>query len=164
MPLIKYDEVYSRLYTKVQAYDLIDSALSDEQREGIMCNWLHGAVHYPYYRGLFSQLSMDDEAKEITYELKYSIDEETDKEFLLDLFSYGMALEWVEPKVNNITNISQMFGSSDERWFSQATHLAEIRNLRDDFELKMRSMVRDRGYQYNDYLDGKAASATMRNS
>ena len=38
----------------------------------------------------------------------------------------------------------------------------KIRELRDDSERKIRELVRDRGYLYNDYLDVKAASATIR--
>lgn len=160
MASISYEEIFSRFFTKVEAYDLMDE--EDDYVAELMCNWLRSAVYYPYVRKLFSSITMDDEEQTITYELKRSIDEGADKFFLIDLLSYGVAYAWVQPKVNSITNIVQNMGTSDAKFYSQAAHLSELRGLRDDSERKIRELVRDRGYLYNDYLDGKAASATIR--
>lgn len=160
MASITYDEIFSSFFTKVEAYDLV--AENDEFIAELMCNWLRSSVYYPYVRKLFSSIELDDEERLITYELKRSIDDDADKQFLIDVLSYGVAYAWVQPKVNSITSIVQNFGTTDQKYFSQAMHLAELRNLRDDSENQIRRLIRDRGYMYNDYLDGNAASAKIK--
>ncbi len=163
MASMTYEEVYSRFFTKVEAYDLLSERMDiDNVREEFMCNWLHSAIYNPYIRKQFSSIEMDDIESSFEYTLRYSIDDSADKDFILEVLSYGMMFAWVEPKVNSITNIVQTFGTSDEKFYSQAAHLSELRALRDDMDRKVRSLIRDRGYLNNAYLDGKAKSATMR--
>lgn len=162
MPSIKYEEIFSRFYTKVEAYDL---TVSEEVSKDLMINWLHSAVYNPYVNTLFSTLTMTDESTEdeegniieyphIEYTLDYVIDENSDKEFLKEVLSYGMALAWLEPKVNSLNNLQQFYGTNEVSYFSQANHITSVRAMRDDLEYKIRAMVRDRGYAHNDYLDG----------
>lgn len=164
MASISYDEVYSRFYTKVEAYDLvIDERLNNENIiSELMCNWLHSALAYPHIQKLFSSISMDDDESLIEYELTYEINDFADNEFVLELLSYGMAYGWVQPKVNSITNIVQFFGTGDEKYYSQANQLSELRSLRDECEKKIRDMTSSRGFMNNDYLDGNAAYAKKR--
>ena len=160
MPSIQYDEIYSRFYTKVMAYDLAE--LSASQSNELMCSWLHSAVFDPYIRRQFSNVSMDDKTNVISYTMSYTIDAESDKEYVTELLACGIAYSWVVQKVQNLTNLYQTFGSSDEKYYSQSAHLAELRNLRDDLKNTIRSMSRDRGYSNNTYLDGTSASASLR--
>jgi len=153
MASIKYDKIYSRLFTKIEAYDFIE--LSKDMLNEFLCNWLHSATANPYVRRLFKSFSADDEIQVITYEMKYSIDELTDEEFVIEVLTFGVAISWLEPKVNSITNIAQMFGSKDERFFSQSQHLSELRGLLYDFQKRQRRMIADRGYAWNTYLNGE---------
>ena len=98
----------------------------------------------------------------ITFVMAYPINDVYDREFILDVLSYGMVYGWVHPKVTSITNITQFFGETDSKFYSQAMHLEQLRALRDDIERKIRGMIRDRGFLQNDYLDGKASSASLR--
>lgn len=153
MASLKYNKVYSRLFTKIEAYDFIE--LSEDTLNEFLCNWLHSATANPYVRRLFKSFSADDEVQTITYEMKYSIDELTDEEFVVEVLAFGVAISWLEPKVNSITNIAQMFGSKDEKFYSQSAHLSELRGLLDDFRKRQRRMIADRGYAWNTYLDGE---------
>lgn len=153
MASLKYNKVYSRLFTKIEAYDFIE--LSEDTLNEFLCNWLHSATANPYVRRLFKSFSVDDEIRTITYEMKYSIDELTDEEFVTEILTFGVAISWLEPKVNSIEHISQFFGSKDERFFSQSQHLSELRGLLDDFRKRQRRMIADRGYAWNTYLDGE---------
>ena len=153
MASLKYNKVYSRLFTKIEAYDFIE--LSEDTLNEFLCNWLHSATANPYVRRLFKSFSADDEVQTITYEMKYSIDELTDEEFVVEVLVFGVAISWLEPKVNSITNIAQMFGSKDEKFYSQSAHLSELRGLLDDFRKRQRRMIADRGYAWNTYLDGE---------
>lgn len=170
---ISYEEIFSRFYTKVEAYDLMTLYNDVKMQNAILCSWLHSAISAPYVYRLFSTITLpkednivelSDNDNVIKFELNRSIDDYSDKNFIIEILSYGIALAWIEPKVNSLTNISQMFGSSAEKWYSQSMHLNEIRNLRDDLYNKQRSLIRDRGYSSNDYLDGTSASSTLRGS
>lgn len=151
MPSLDYETIYSRFYTKIEAFDLIEE--DDDIREELMCNWLHAAVFNPYVRKLFSNISLDDDMGVITYTMLYSIDSAVDAEFIIEVISYGMVFAWVEPKVNSLNTMAQLVGTSDEKFYSQAAHLSELRGLRDDVDRKLRSLIRDRGYLNNTYLD-----------
>ena len=170
---ISYEEVFSRFYTKVEAYDLMTLYKDVKMQNAILCSWLHSAISAPYVYRLFSTITLpiednivdlSDDDNVIKAELVYSIDDYSDKNFIIEILSYGIALAWIEPKVNSLTNICQMFGSSAEKWYSESTHLTGIRALRDDLYYKQRSLIRDRGYINNEYVDGTSASATLRGS
>lgn len=170
---ISYEEVFSRFYTKVEAYDLMNLFKDVKMQNAILCSWLHSALSAPYVFRLFSTVTLPQEDNieelsdinnKIEFELNYSINDYSDKNFIIEVLSYGIALAWIEPKVNSLINIRQMIGNSNEKWYSEANHLNEIRALRDDIERKQRSLIRDRGYSSNDYLDGNSASASLRGS
>lgn len=160
MASISFQEIYSRFFSKVEAYDLFDEGISDEARNELLCAWVHSAIGKPYVSRLFSSLDVDDPLSvdgdlidgAINYELNNKISEFADNEFIAELLGYGMALAWVEPKVASLTNIVQFFGTNDEKFYNQANHLSELRNLRDDFVSAQRGLIRDRGYVSNSYL------------
>ena len=153
MTSLTYDVIYSRLFSKIEAYDFIEMPEADLNE--LLCDWIHSASANPYVRRLFKSFSLDDEILEIQYEIKYSVDEDTDKEFLKEIFSLGMIVAWLEPKVNSINNIAQMFGSKEEKFYSQSQHLSELRGLVNDSRKQQRRMIADRGYAWNSYLDGE---------
>ena len=154
MASITYDDVYSKFYTKVEAFDFLYEGMSDNMTAEFMASWLHSAIAYPYIRRLFSSVSVDTEEKTIEFSLLNSIDEFSDIEFIKEVLAYGMIYSWLEPKVRSITNIYQSFTSSEQKFYSQASHLAELRALLSDSESRIRSLIRDRGYVKNKYLDG----------
>ena len=154
MASLSYDEMFSRFFTKVRAYDFVYESMSDDMVEEFMVSWLHSAISYPYIRKLFKTVVLEDDAMSLEFTLQYPIDEFTDSKFVTELLSYAMIYSWLEPKVKSITNIYQNFTTSDEKYYSQAAHLSELRNLCEDCEIRIRGMIRDRGYVYNQYLDG----------
>lgn len=164
MPSITYDQIYSRFYLSVQAYDLIFNNMDDATVDDIMCSYLHSAVYYPMIRKLFNEIAMDDDEKAITYEMTYVVDDGSDKEFVLDILSSEMAVKWVTPKVANFSAIKQFFGTSESKFYSQAAHLEQLIALKDSMENHVRALIADRGGQYNTYLDGTSTAATMRSS
>ena len=161
---ISYEEIFSRFYTKVEAYDLMTLYNDVTMQNVTLCSWLHSAISTITLPKEDNIVELSDNDNVIEFELNRSIDDYSDKNFIIEILSYGIALAWIEPKVNSLTNISQMFGSSAEKWYSQSMHLNEIRSLRDDLYNKQRSLIRDRGYSSNDYLDGTSASSTLRGS
>ena len=157
MTSLNYDNIYSRFLSKVEAYDFLE--LPEDSIYMLLSEWLHSVIANPYVRRLFNKFSIYDEIQEIQYEMKYSVDEDTDKEFLKEIISLGMIVAWLEPKVNSINNIAQMFGSKEEKFYSQSQHLSELRALLNDSKKKQRRMIADRGYAWNTYLDGVTTNA-----
>ena len=174
---IYYKEVYSQFFLKIEGYDIFDKNISDEYREALLCSWLHSSIGKPYVNRLFSTVTLSDPYQDedpdtgeiidmdgiIEYELKNKIDEDFgDKQFVIEVLAYGMALCWLEPKIYSLTNIAQFFGTSDEKYYSQQSHLSELRNLRDDLINHQRSLIRDRGYSNNSYINGTSRSSRLR--
>ena len=113
MASLNYDNIYSRFLSKVEAYDFLE--LPEDSVYTLLSEWLHSVIANPYVRRLFKTFNIYDEVQEIKYEMKYSVDEDADKEFLIEIISLGMIVAWLEPKVNSINNIAQMFGSKEEK-------------------------------------------------
>ena len=153
MTSLNYDKIYSRLFSKIEAYDFIE--MPEDDLNELLCDWIHSASANPYVRRLFKTFSLDDEVLEISYEMKYSVDEFSDEEFITEIFALGVIVAWLEPKVNSINNIAQMFGSKEEKFYSQSQHISELRGLVNDSVKKQRRMIADRGYAWNTYLDGE---------
>ena len=153
MTSLTYDTIYSRLFSKIEAYDFIE--LPKDDLNGLLCDWIHSASANPYVRRLFKSFILEDEIQEISYEMKYSVDEYSDTEFIVEVLTLGVVVAWLEPKVNSINNIAQMFGSKEEKFYSQSQHISELRNLVNDSVKKQRRMIADRGYVWNSYLDGE---------
>lgn len=153
MTSLNYNEVFSIFYSRVEAYDFL-SLKNDEVNE-FLCSWIRSVISKPYIRRLFTSISIDDEIQVLSYELKYSVDEDSDRYFVTEILGLGIAIQWLEPKINSTMNIAQMFGSKEEKFFSQSQHLKELRDLKESLHHEQRSMIRDRGYAWNSYLDGE---------
>lgn len=155
MTSIEYDEVFSRFYSKVEAFDFLYEELPEELIAEYMSEWLLSAISYPYIRKLFTTVILDNDDEEIQFELRYEVDEFSDIQFVTEVLAYGMVYSWLEPKVKSITNIYQNFTTSEQKFYSQSAHLSELRALSSDAETRIRGLIRDRGYLYNTWLDGE---------
>ena len=153
MASLDYNKIYSRLFSKIEAYDFLE--LPEDELNDFLCNWIHSASANPYVRRLFNSFNLDDEILTISYEMKYSVDEFSDEEFIIEILTFGVVVAWLEPKINSINNIAQMFGSKEEKFYSQSQHLSELRNLVNNAKKQQRRMIADRGYAWNSYLDGE---------
>lgn len=142
----------SRFFSKVQAYDLIE--LDQQEANEFLCSWIHSASSKPYIRRLFLNFILDDEIQELTYEMKYSVDEYSDEEFILEILGMGVVIEWLEPRINSALLINQVYGSKEEKFYSQSSHLATLQNLKTTLVQAQRQTIVDRGYAWNSYLDG----------
>lgn len=154
MTSVTYNDIFSFFYTKVEAFDFID--LDSEQISEFMSYWLLSASKKPYVRRLFSSFSIDQEIQEVSFELKYVVDETYDSDFVIEILALGMIVEWITPKVNSLNNMAQMFGSKEEKFYSQAAHLKQLQDLKASMQREQKNMIRDRGYLWNSYLDGES--------
>lgn len=153
MASISYDEIYSRFFTKAQAYDFLD--LTEMQLNEFLCNWLHAAVANPYVRRLFSEVKLDDEIQTMNYVMKYQVDADSDKEYIIEVLSLGVLINWISPKVKSMITVSQTYGTSELKFYSEANQLAQLQELEKNCIRQQRRVIADRGYIWNTYLNGE---------
>ena len=115
MASLDYEDVTSRFYAKVEAFDFIYENISDETMDDFIFEWIRSSIAYPYIRRLFKTVDVDDDRGIITYDLRYKLDDYSDQEFVIELLASAMVRAWVKPKVFSITNIIQYMGTSDAK-------------------------------------------------
>lgn len=148
-----YNDIYSRFLNKIRDYEF--AGLPEPNATEQMREWLQSALSHTYIYRIFDTFSADNEIAEIEYTLKSSVDDYSDKNFVEELFGNQMVVEWLEPKVKTTTLLNQMItNGKEQKWYNQKDHLKELQELKADAESKVRSMLRDKGYNYNSYLKG----------
>ncbi len=152
MASILYNDIFESFLGEITDYDIAALAESDADQQ--MTEWLNKAVHNMLIYDLFSSAELDDETQTFEYEMAVGWSENADAGFIKNLLGKAMAYEWISPKVNNINNLYNFFGNSDQKWYSQANQLAQLRGLRDDLNTQIRDLVDNRGLLKNPYLEG----------
>lgn len=151
MITLDFEEVFSMFHNKIDAYDFLELSVNEIQE--LEAEWLKTAGSQPYVRRLFSTYTFDPDDESISFEMKYSTDVDADEDFVIEILALGMCVQWLTPKVNSLTHIHQTYGSKEEKFYSEASHLKEIRSLRDSWKNEQRKMIRDRGYIFNSYIE-----------
>ena len=109
--MLSYSTLFSRVLNKIN--DQKELSLDENDLLEIYTERLHSVVGKPRVRRLFSSLSLDDEIQEMTFTLNNSVDEESDKDFVLEILSLGMAIEWLQPQVDSVIHTSVMIGGDE---------------------------------------------------
>ena len=150
---ISYFDIFSRFHSKVQDYDLLELLPSDvyeKERE-----WLISALSLSDVLRLFDSMARDDIVAELDCELKYPIDDLTDKDFVENILAIGMVLSWTQVRLRSSLNINQMYGGKEEKFYSQAAHIAELRSVNHEALKELKREIQERGFFNNTYLDGE---------
>lgn len=144
-----YEEIYSQFYSKETAPTFFKKYSRDEAYE-LMRNWLHSIVAVPYIRKCFSTITLDDEVLELTFELKNSIDEDSDNYFVKDIFAQGLVICWMQQQIDTAVNLASVIGGKEEKSIlnNYKNNIARLKELK----LELRKTIRDYGYIYNDYI------------
>ena len=145
---LPYSTLFSRVLNKIN--DPKELSLDESDLLEIYTERLHSVVGKPRVRRLFSSLSLDDEIQEMTFTLNNSVDEESDKDFVLEILSLGMAIEWLQPQVDSVIHTSVMIGGKEEKRVLD-NHKNMIDRL-DSMKKEQNKMIRDYGYMYNSYI------------
>ena len=146
--MLYYSTLFSRVLNKIN--DQRELSLDENDLLEIYTERLHSVVGKPRVRRLFSSLSLDDEIQEMTFTLNNSVDEESDKDFVLEILSLGMAIEWLQPQVDSVIHTSVMIGGKEEKKLLD-NHKNMIDRL-DSMKKEQNKMIRDYGYMYNSYI------------
>ena len=146
--MLSYSTLFSRVLNKIN--DPKELSLDENDLLEIYTERLHSVVGKPRVRRLFSSISLDDEIQEMTFTLNNSVDEESDKDFVLEILSLGMAIEWLQPQVDSVIHTSVMIGGKEEKKLL-GNHKNMIDRL-DSMKKEQNKMIRDYGYMYNSYI------------
>ena len=146
----EYAEIYSRFYLRVEDYDIV--GLQEKLVNEMLNGWMKSTLSKPYVRRLFDTLEIDDDLEEIEYTLKFPIADDEDKDFIEEVIALGMVECWVAPKYHSTLNTSQMFTNSEQKYYSQANHMSELKDMYHRAKNDLRKIIRDRGYIYNSYI------------
>ena len=136
---LPYSTLFSRVLNKIN--DPKELSLDENDLLEIYTERLHSVVGKPRVRRLFSSLSLDDEIQEMTFTLNNSVDEESDKDFVLETLSLGMAIEWLQPQVDSVIHTSVMIGGKEEKKLLD-NHKNMIDRL-DSMKKEQNKMIRD---------------------
>lgn len=148
---LPYSILFSRVLNKTN--DPKELSLNEEDLLEIYIERLHSVVGKPRVRRLFSSLSLDDEIQEMTFILNNSVDEDSDIDFVLEVLSLGMAIEWLQPQIDSLNYTIQMIGGKEEKMLQNPYKL--IKDRLDGMKKEQNKMIRDYGYMYNSYINGE---------
>ena len=137
--MLSYSTLFSRVLNKIN--DPKELSLDENDLLEIYTERLHSVVGKPRIRRLFSYLSLDDEIQEMTFTLNNSVDEESDKDFVLEILVLGMTIEWLQPQVDSIMHTSVMIGGKEEKKILD-NHKNMIDRL-DSMKKEQNKMIRD---------------------
>ena len=137
--MLSYSTLFSRVLNKIN--DQKELSLDENDLLEIYTERLHSVVGKPRVRRLFSSISLDDEIQEMTFTLNNSVDEEADTDFVLEILSLGMAIEWLQPQVDSVIHTSVMIGGKEEKKLLD-NHKNMIERL-DGMKKEQNKMIRD---------------------
>lgn len=152
MTSINYDVIFSYFLGKVKDFDFVK--LDEPEVYELLSEKLHGASATPNVRRLFSSLTLDDNERILSFDMRYATDEIQDAEFITLLLSEQMVVEWLKPQLYSKVNTSQMFSTKEIKYYSQANHIEQMRAMYEDATNSVRRMISDRCYLNNSYLNG----------
>lgn len=146
----EFEDIYSRFYLRVEDYNIVglDTNLVNEMMNG----WMKSVLSQPYIRRLFDTLTFDEDIEQIEYTMKYPFSDEEDKDFVEELIALGMVAEWVSPKYHSTLLTSQFYSNSEQKYYSQANHMTELKDMYHRAKNAVRKLIRDRGYINNVYI------------
>lgn len=140
----EFSEIYSRFFLRVKDYEM--SGMKEKLVNELLNGYLRSTLSKPMVRRLFQSISLDEDMEEIEYELRNSLDEDSDKDFVEEVLALGMVSEWASPKYHSTLLTSQLLTNSEQKFYSQAQQLSEMKELYNKSQTDLRKLIRDYGY------------------
>ena len=137
--MTSYDVVYSRFLNSITDFNFVE--MDEDALYEMMNDWLHSAI---VKTRTSSDLSYNDKKECFNNDLS---------DLDIELLAIGMRLSWLDQTLNSSELTLQFIGGKEEKYFSQANHIAELRNLRADTLREMQQLYTYNTYVNNDYFD-----------
>ena len=135
-----YEKVYSRFLSRTTDFNLAE--MDDYTLNEMLKNWLYSAI---IKTRTSNNLSVRDEENEVFENNLSDLD--------VELLAMGMTLAWLDQTLNSTELTLQFIGGKEEKYYSQANHIAELRALRADTLREMQKLYTYDTYTNNDYFD-----------
>lgn len=134
-----YESVYGRFLNSVTDFNLAE--FDDYTLNEMLKDWLCKSI---VRVRTSSDLSRNDESEVFNNDLS---------DLDIELLSLGMKLAWLDQTLSSTELTLQFIGGKEEKWFSQAAHIAELRGLRDDTKLEIQKLHAYNTYTKNSYFN-----------
>ena len=134
-----YMKIYGRFLDKITDYCIAE--LTDEDFCRYCYRLMTAAIST--LRPLSHELTRDDETQCFN---------ETLDDVEIEYIACAMVNQWLEPQVQSTMLTRQYLGTSDDKFFSQANQLEQLRELRNENIARTKKIRRDYSYRNNDYL------------
>ena len=138
--MTSYEKVYGRFLNGVTDFNLAE--LDDHTLNEMLNDWLHTAI---VKTRTSSNLTARNEDEESFNSDLSDLD--------IELLAMGMKLAWLDQTLNSTELTHQFLGGKEEKFFSQANHIAELRSLREDTLREMQKLYTYSTYANNSYFD-----------
>lgn len=135
-----YEVVYGRFLNRTTDFNL--GNLDDHTLNEMLKGWLHSAI---VNVRTSTDLSARDDDNEI-FE-----NDLTDRD--VELLAMGMTISWLDQYLNSTENVLQFIGGKEEKYYSQANHISELRALREDTRVEMKRLHSYGTYTSSSYFN-----------
>lgn len=137
--MTSYSTVYGRFLNSITDFNLVE--LDDHTLNEMLKDWLYTAI-------VKSRISTD-----LTHDDEKQVFQSNLSELEIELLAMGMKLAWLDQTLNSTENTLMFIGGKEEKFFSQANHIAELRALRADTLCEMQKLYTYSTYTNNSYFD-----------
>lgn len=135
-----YEEIYNLASNKITDPEI--AFLSQEDIEELFHGYLISAI--PKFRKCKNDLSnRDDELRQFNVDLL-----DVEKEILAIL----VAREWLQPQLYSALLTKQVFSDKEQKYYSQSSHISELRALDETLKIEAQKLSRDYTYGSLEYL------------
>lgn len=136
---------YSTLYNRAlaQITDPLLAILPEEDLENMLYGWMLDAIVEPVV-GEYDFNNRDEELKQFNFDIS-----NRDQKIL----AIHMVRGWLAPQIRSVTLTHQVFGGKEEKFYSQAPHITEMRNLDADLQRQADLLFCRGTYLDNEYFD-----------
>lgn len=135
-----YEEIYNLASNKITDPEI--ALLSQEDIEELFHGYLISAIHK--FRKCKNDLSnRDDELRQFNVDLL-----DVEKEILAIL----VAREWLQPQLYSALLTKQVFSDKEQKYYSQSSHISELRALDETLKIEAQKLSRDYTYGSSEYL------------
>jgi hypothetical protein len=136
-----YEKIYNRFSQKITDFNLAE--IDDYSLGEMLQGWLNSSI--VRIRKCKSDLSLrDDAVQEFDADLS---------DLEVELLALGMVDAWISQYINSTENMLKMIGGKEEKWFSEANHLKELRETRASNLSEMQKLHNYYTYTNSSYFD-----------
>lgn len=137
-----YENIYNRFTQKITDFNLAD--MDDYSLGEMLLGWLMSSI--VRIRKCKNDLTKrNNETQEFEADLS---------DIEIELLAMGMVDAWLSQYLNSTENVLQFIGGKEEKYYSQANHIAELRALKDDNLKEMNRLHNYYTYTNNSYFNG----------